>query len=159
MILIYIIRHYTLFCIVLAILARFIGILIDHVLIQKKFIKTVVLCVIIMVYIEYCLNLEPMYILKLFANQEDLLETYILLSDEIEFTDSQLKTFSSSELYFLRNGIFALSGREFEEEELMEAFQNYEWYVPEIPPGEFTWSMLNEKQVINIKKIQKIEQR
>ncbi|MDD6572178.1 MAG: YARHG domain-containing protein [Thermoflexaceae bacterium] len=102
---------------------------------------------------------EPIYFLKLFVNQEDILEAYILLSDEIEFTDSQLKTFSRRELYLLRNGIFALSGREFKEEELMEAFQNYEWYVPEIPLGEFTWGMLNENQAVNVKLIQKLEHR
>lgn len=58
-------------------------------------------------------------------------------SDERYYTTEELEELSDKELYFARNEIFARLGREFNNKDLQEYFNEQSWYLPEYSPEDF----------------------
>lgn len=78
------------------------------------------------------------------------LEDLILSSATRVIAKEELEALSDNELYLLRNGVYALAGRLFNEEDLMSYYESFSWYEGTIPPNKFTRNDFNEFQKINI---------
>ena len=85
------------------------------------------------------------------------IEDVILISGIHLYTSEELMDFSRDELRLIRNGIFALNGRAFVEEDLHNYYSQFDWYNP-LPSGTVVdYSSLNEKQRKNIDCIKDVE--
>lgn len=85
------------------------------------------------------------------------IEDVILISGIHLYTSEELMDFSKDELRLIRNGIFALNGRAFVEEDLHNYYSQFDWYNP-LPNGTVVdYSSLNEKQRKNVDCIKDVE--
>ncbi|MDL2289443.1 YARHG domain-containing protein [Clostridia bacterium OttesenSCG-928-F22] len=82
------------------------------------------------------------------------LNELILEGDKRYYTDNELYSLELAELRILRNGMYALSGKIFESNDLLDYFIEFSWYQPEQSD---VYDRLNEYQKGNITKIQQIE--
>ena len=67
--------------------------------------------------------------------------------------ESELYNYSEAELRLIRNEIFALHGRIFNSQDLMDYFSQKSWYVPTYSPEEFDANMfafLNDYEEANL---------
>lgn len=65
------------------------------------------------------------------------------------FSKADLTGFDADMCRIARNGIYARSGRIFQDEALQEYFSQYSWYIPVIAADAFTEDMLNDYQIAN----------
>lgn len=85
------------------------------------------------------------------------IEDVILISGIYLYTIEELMDFSRDELRLIRNGIFALNGRAFVEEDLHNYYSQFDWYNP-LPNGTVVdYSSLSEYQRKNVDLIKEIE--
>lgn len=85
------------------------------------------------------------------------IEDVILNSDMHLYTMEELMDFSRDELRLIRNGIFALNGRTFVEEDLSNYYSQFDWYNP-VPKGAIIdYSSLSECQRKNVNLIKELE--
>lgn len=85
------------------------------------------------------------------------IEEAIIISYSRKLTPTELSHFSSQDLFYIRNGIFAYMGRDFAEPDLLLYYSKYSWYTPYIAPKDFPFSIFNENQVYNIELIKNLE--
>lgn len=74
----------------------------------------------------------------------DALEYFILNSSREYFSMEYFEGFTEEMCRLARNGIYARLGRGFNDESLVEYFEQYDWYDPIIAADDFDESMLNE---------------
>lgn len=85
------------------------------------------------------------------------IEDAILISGIHLFTSEELMDFSRDELRLIRNGIFALNGRAFVEEDLHNYYSQFDWYKPVSDGTIVDYSSLSVYQRKNVDKIKEIE--
>jgi len=66
-----------------------------------------------------------------------------LTRDDLDGFDAQMSRIA-------RNAVYARSGRKFNDAELQNYFQQFDWYVPSVDPNQFTTAMMNDCQIKNI---------
>lgn len=91
------------------------------------------------------------------ASETDIVEKYILESSYSEISSDDLNKLSNEELRYLRNGIYAICGRKFEDKDLSEYYSQYDWYSPFIDATHFHWNLFNSFQQKTIERIVAIE--
>jgi hypothetical protein len=75
--------------------------------------------------------------------------------------ESELYNYSAAQIRLIRNEIFALHGRMFNSQDLMDYFSQKSWYVPRYTPEEFDAHMfeyLNDYEAANLKVILNYEE-
>lgn len=70
-------------------------------------------------------------------------------SDSRYITESELEGFDQKLCRLARNEIYARHGRKFDDQELQAYFNQFDWYLPVIEPGNFSESMLNAYEIAN----------
>lgn len=70
-------------------------------------------------------------------------DSQVLTREDIEGFDEQM-------CLYARNGVYARSGRMFNDPDLQAFFSQFAWYVPTVEPAKFTADMLNSVQNKNI---------
>lgn len=86
------------------------------------------------------------------------LEKIILEGNKRYYTEGEIQNKSSYELSLLRNGLFALSGKTFvENQEVKAFFENCDWYSPDTEDSNIVKSRFNEYQNANLDLIISIE--
>lgn len=77
--------------------------------------------------------------------------------DSRYLTAADLEGFDEEMCRLARNGIYAKSGRKFNDASLQAYYEQYDWYVPRVDPANFTAGMLNEYQNANLNLIMNYE--
>jgi len=80
---------------------------------------------------------------------ESNIDYFVTYCDMEYFTEDNLWGFDSEMCRIARNGIYARSGRVFQDEALNNYFLGFDWYNPTISPDDFSEDMLNEYQIAN----------
>lgn len=78
------------------------------------------------------------------------LVSFLERCDKEYLTREDIVDFDADMCYYARNGIFARSGRKFQDKDLQNFFSQYDWYEPAIDPDQFTDAYLNDYQIKNI---------
>lgn len=66
------------------------------------------------------------------------------------FTRADIEGFDEQTCLYARNGVYARSGRMFNDPDLQAFFSRFSWYYPYVEPADFTSDMLNDCQIQNI---------
>lgn len=75
---------------------------------------------------------------------------YVLPTSDSEYlTRDDLAGFTAEECRLARNEIYARHGRMFQDEELQNYFNSFDWYQPTIESDDFQESMLNQYEIAN----------
>lgn len=83
------------------------------------------------------------------SSENDALVYFVEYCDTEYFSKADLTGFDADMCRIARNGIYARSGRIFQDEALQEYFAQYSWYIPTIAADAFTEDMLNDYQIAN----------
>lgn len=89
---------------------------------------------------------------------DDRLIYFIEHSDSEYFSREDLEGFDEQMCNYARNGVYARSGRKFQDQTLQNYFYQFSWYDPAVEPSQFTDSMLNDYQIKNIALVLAYEQ-
>ena len=87
------------------------------------------------------------------THKYDSVNYYVMKCVDEILPITEWEALSDEELYYIRNGICAYSGRIYES----GYYDDYPWYEGTIAPNDFDCSVLNDNQYLNIKNIQSVE--
>lgn len=93
---------------------------------------------------------------ELSITEEEKIENYIIRCNTEVVSINELNDLSQDELYYIRNGIFAYSGRIFIEDELTKYYKQFIWYEAKYTSTGI-WEYINSYQYQNIINIRDIE--
>lgn len=86
------------------------------------------------------------------------LEFWVISGASRYYTDEELARADAFELSVLRNGMYALCGKIFTQNEPVRSFfEQFYWYVPDTEDDEIVRSRMNEYQLYNITRILEME--
>lgn len=86
------------------------------------------------------------------------LEFWVIAGGSRYYTDEELREADAYELSILRNGMYALSGKQFtKNRQVMDFFQQYYWYIPDTEDDEIARSRMNEYQLYNVTRVLEME--
>lgn len=86
------------------------------------------------------------------------LEFWVIAGGSRYYTDEELRQANAYELSILRNGMYALSGKQFtKNRQVMDFFQQYYWYIPDTEDDEIARSRMNEYQLYNVTRVLEME--
>lgn len=83
-------------------------------------------------------------------NPDGALICFIENCDREKFNWEDIGGFSEEMCLYARNGIYARSGRQFQDPQLQNYFSQFDWYNPSIPVDQFTDAYLNDYQMQNL---------
>ena len=92
------------------------------------------------------------------GDMQPQLDYFIEHSDSQVFTRADIEGFDDEMCMYARNGVYARSGRKFQDPDLQRYFEQFSWYVPTVEPADFTPDMLNACQNQNIALVMAYEQ-
>lgn len=99
------------------------------------------------------LNIEERSNVPPITQEHDLVDYYVNKCVNEVLPISEWEALSDAELYYIRNGICAYSGRMYKS----GYYDEYSWYEGSISPDDFDCSVLNAVQYENVKNIASIE--
>lgn len=126
---------------------------------------------IIVLIVAICVAINCLsYVGEAIANEKDeiaddntdidnrVIEYYILNADEVLFSYADVSQLSNNELYYIRNGIYALHGKNFGEEELDKFYREFKWYSPQHDSADVVKELISSQEWELIEIIQKVEE-
>ena len=92
------------------------------------------------------------------VSEENEAEYILPGSDTRYIREEELEGLSAEQCRLARNELYARHGRKFDDEELQNYFEQFDWYVPSIEPEDFSEESLNEYELANRDLIVKYEE-
>ncbi len=87
--------------------------------------------------------------IEMYEEEDDSYDYILPGSDKSYLTMSDLEGMTAEECRLARNELYARHGRIFQDEELQQYFESFDWYHPSIQPDDFQESMLNAYETAN----------